>query len=200
MAISAICKSSKSLPSRFSWPGAFLHGGKELLNFAIQFGKIQLQYRFPRMQNNIHRAIHGPKMLRDSSTHSALYAVAYHSASQCFSHRKTNARSETVRLRAYAVQRSDIAGKALPGFFVHALKIRMLEQTRMLRKACGALLRNLVGGQLQLSGEEDYSRKPGFTETRLRPLARRRERTARPLLVFIRVRKPCVLDRRRRLG
>ena len=35
-----------------------------------------------------------------------------------------------------------------------------------------------------------YSRKPGFTATRLRPLARRREMTARPLLVFIRVRKP----------
>ena len=37
-------------------------------------------------------------------------------------------------------------------------------------------------------------------ETRFRPLARRRARTALPLLVFIRVRKPCVLERRRRLG
>ena len=45
-----------------------------------------------------------------------------------------------------------------------------------------------------------YSRKPGFTETRLRPLARRREITARPLLVFMRERNPCVLERRRRLG
>jgi len=45
-----------------------------------------------------------------------------------------------------------------------------------------------------------YSRNPGFTETRLRPLARRREMTARPLLVFIRVRNPCVLERRRRFG
>ena len=45
-----------------------------------------------------------------------------------------------------------------------------------------------------------YSRKPGFTETRLRPLARRLEITARPLLVFMRVRNPCVLERRRRLG
>lgn len=45
-----------------------------------------------------------------------------------------------------------------------------------------------------------YSRKPGFTDTRLRPLARRRARTARPLLVFIRWRKPCVFERRRRLG
>jgi len=34
----------------------------------------------------------------------------------------------------------------------------------------------------------------------LRPLARRRASTARPLLVFIRLRNPCVLERRRRLG
>jgi len=46
----------------------------------------------------------------------------------------------------------------------------------------------------------DYSRKPGFTDTRLRPLARRRESTLAPLLVFIRVRKPCFFERRRRLG
>jgi hypothetical protein len=45
-----------------------------------------------------------------------------------------------------------------------------------------------------------YSRNPGFTDTRLRPLERRREMTARPLLVFIRVRKPCVFERRRRFG
>jgi len=43
--------------------------------------------------------------------------------------------------------------------------------------------------------EIHYSRKPGFTDTRLRPLARRREITAWPLLVFIRVRKPCVFER-----
>jgi hypothetical protein len=45
-----------------------------------------------------------------------------------------------------------------------------------------------------------YSRNPGFTETRLRPLARRRANTARPPWVFIRVRKPCVFERRRRFG
>jgi len=45
-----------------------------------------------------------------------------------------------------------------------------------------------------------YSRNPGFTETRLRPLALRREITARPPWVFIRVRKPCVFERWRRFG
>ena len=45
-----------------------------------------------------------------------------------------------------------------------------------------------------------YSRKPGFTETRLRPLARRRDSTFWPPWVFMRVRKPCFFDRLRRLG
>jgi hypothetical protein len=45
-----------------------------------------------------------------------------------------------------------------------------------------------------------YSRKPGFTETRLRPLARRRDRTFWPPWVFMRVRNPCFLLRLRRLG
>ena len=45
-----------------------------------------------------------------------------------------------------------------------------------------------------------YSRNPGLTETRFRPLARRRDNTACPLLVFMRRRNPCVLERRRRFG
>ena len=45
-----------------------------------------------------------------------------------------------------------------------------------------------------------YSRKPGRTETRLRPRARRRESTLRPPWVFMRCRKPCVFERWRRLG
>jgi hypothetical protein len=34
----------------------------------------------------------------------------------------------------------------------------------------------------------------------LRPFARRRDKTAAPLLVFMRLRKPCVFERLRRLG
>lgn len=45
-----------------------------------------------------------------------------------------------------------------------------------------------------------YSLKPGFTETRLRPFARRRDNTFWPPWVFMRVRKPCFFDRLRRLG
>lgn len=47
----------------------------------------------------------------------------------------------------------------------------------------------------QISVPLDQSRKPGLTETRLRPLARRRDSTALPLLVFMRERNPCVFER-----
>ena len=54
---------------------------------------------------------------------------------------------------------------------------------------------------VEVSGTRiNYSRKPGFTETRFRPLARRREITFWPPWVFMRVRKPCFLLRLRRLG
>ena len=46
----------------------------------------------------------------------------------------------------------------------------------------------------------NYSRKPAFTATRLRPLARRRDNTLTPPLVFMRVRNPCTFERFRRLG
>jgi hypothetical protein len=39
-----------------------------------------------------------------------------------------------------------------------------------------------------------------LTDSFLRPMARRRERTAWPSAVFMRVRKPCVLTRRRLFG
>ena len=62
------------------------------------------------------------------------------------------------------------------------------------------------GKQLSVSTVEvsgtgkNYSRNPGFTETRFRPLARRREITFWPPWVFMRVRKPCFLLRLRRVG
>jgi len=61
------------------------------------------------------------------------------------------------------------------------------------------VLRMLLTGEAR-SERAAYSRNPGFTETRLRPFARRRDNTAWPDLVFIRVRNPCVLLRLRRLG
>src|SRR3954469_5080611 len=89
--------------------------------------------------------------------------------------------------------------KVPPPLLVDTLKVGMLQKPRRLGKCSGSLvLRTAV--HVGLSGSGCYSRKPGFTETRLRPLARRRDNTACPLLVFIRERKPCFLTRLRRLG
>ena len=98
---------------------------------------------------------------------------------------------------------------------INALKIRMAEKPRGFRKLlarAGTVLlltdHSVGGGKTTCSRWRDgaraitsgYSRKPGFTETRLRPLARRRDNTLAPLLVFIRERKPCFFTRLRRLG
>ena len=103
-----------------------------------------------------------------------------------------------------------------PSLFVHLLKIGMPQQPG----AAGEFVLPGLTGQIGTPNSErsraqaagchlripvcpekgSYSRKPGFTDTRLRPFARRREITARPCLVFMRVRKPWVLERRRRFG
>jgi hypothetical protein len=112
--------------------------------------------------------------------------------------------------------------------FVYPLKIGMTQQSQAARElsALPARLKALVlsvgsdgthsdcmletADVAQARGQEcprhtrlvtaGYSRKPGLTETRLRPLARRRDRTFWPPWVFMRVRNPCFLDRLRRLG
>jgi hypothetical protein len=85
-------------------------------------------------------------------------------------------------------------GKVPPPLAVNAIKIRVLQQSGCPWKPRGTVLLVVVLS-FGFHGEKsqayrDYSRKPGFTETRLRPLARRRDSTARPLFVFIRVRNP----------
>ena len=74
--------------------------------------------------------------------------------------------------------------------------------TIRLQMLCKSLRMTTLWDPRTRPGEKSksYSRKPGFTETRLRPFARRRDNTAAPLLVFMRVRNPCFFERLRRLG
>ena len=72
-------------------------------------------------------------------------------------------------------------------------------QIAILQRTCEKHWHN-SGLRGRLPAPLDYSRNPGFTETRLRPLARRREITFLPPWVFMRVRNPCFLTRLRRLG
>ena len=93
---------------------------------------------------------------------------------------------------------------------VDPLKLGMAQQARGARKAIPGAANRLERAGIRTcrrnhdahwsKDRTDYSRKPGLTETRLRPLARRRDRTFCPPWVFMRVRNPCFLDRLRRLG
>ena len=106
--------------------------------------------------------------------------------------------------------------------FVNALEIRVAQKPRRARKSCCLLWwhsgiepsyqrgirRHLLSLQQEARSlnyeskrhEKSYSRNPGLTDTRFRPLARRRDITFLPPWVFMRVRKPCFLLRLRRLG
>ena len=118
-----------------------------------------------------------------------------------------------VPFAARKVKHGHVGGEMPAPLFVHALEIRVPEQAHAAREpaslprsgpVAAAIGRECVHSTPQprlrifrefRKREKHYSRKPGFTDTRLRPLARRREITARPALVFIRVRNPCVFER-----
>src|SRR4051794_14623091 len=105
-----------------------------------------------------------------------------------------------------------------PALFIHALEISVAQKPQTAREGVlragtirfsghtgGHMNSEFCGMTQRCAGEDaratlDYSRKPGFTETRLRPLARRRERTFWPPWVFMRERNPCFFDRLRRFG
>src|SRR5437762_2025391 len=151
-------------------------------------------------------------MPADRLAHPPLDTVTRHGSTEHFSHRQTDARP-TGRL-ALQEEHRHAWRKVPPPLLVHALKVGMLQKPGRLGKCSGSpVLGTAVHVGFQwvwvphsfasfAKGWElgIYSRKPGFTETRLRPLARRRDSTACPLLVFIRERKPCFFTRLRRLG
>src|SRR5208282_1831791 len=108
----------------------------------------------------------------------------------------TRSKSECLSSRP---EREKPRGKAPPAFAAGCSPLRFGASAVTSSQSRTIIIVNDNDGLCCPSGE-NYSRKPGFTETRLRPLARRRDRTAAPLLVFMRVRKPCFFDRLRRLG
>src|SRR5262247_2935460 len=126
-------------------------------------------------------------MLAYSLAHPALDSIAHDRCSECAPYGKADARSSRP-LRVCPPEKEDghVAGKVSPASFVHLFKIGVLQKACRFGKT---FARRFV------RRHRSYSRKPGFTVTRLRPLARRRESTAFPLLVFMRLRKPCFLER-----
>jgi hypothetical protein len=154
------------------------------------------------MQDNVKRQIQCSEAPLYGSPQAAPYPIPFYCTPQDFSNCETYA--GTLGIIAATVEGRDVLRKVFSAFLVHSLKIRMFQQScasgEFLSILCLILVHILACTQWRESLQAGYSRKPGFTETRLRPLARRRDNTACPLFVFIRVRKPCVLERWRRLG
>src|SRR4051812_46742992 len=130
-------------------------------------------------------------------SHPPLDAVTRYRSAQDLSHRQPDTRSAA---HLPLQEKHCHAGRKVPpSLLVHTLEVGMLQKPRRLGKCSGSLMLG-TAVHVGFSGSGYYSRKPGLTETRLRPLARRRDSTACPLLVFIRERKPCFFTRLRRLG
>src|SRR3954471_6245319 len=129
-------------------------------------------------------------MSADRLSHPPLAPVAGYRSAEHLTYRQSHARS--AGHLAFQEKHCHAGRKVPPPLLVDTLKVGMLQKPPRLGKCSGSLvLRTAVHNGF--SGKRLYSRKPGFTETRLRPLARRRDNTACPLLVFIRERKPCFL-------
>jgi hypothetical protein len=179
-----------------------LKSGKNLFEFRFKADKLDRLNRLPGMQDNVERPTQRGEAPLYGGPQAAPYPIPLHRTPQDFAYCETNA--GTLAIVAEPVEGRNVARKIFSAFLVHSLKIRMFQQSR----ASGELLsilflvvvHILACTQWRESLQAGYSRNPGFTETRLRPLARRRDSTACPLFVFIRVRKPCVLERWRRLG
>lgn len=158
----------------------------------------------------------------DRLSEPAFDAVPLHRAAKRFTYGKSNTRALNWRFRiAQHIKESHVRCKVPPAVFIDSFEIRVPQQAAALGKFS---FRGFLNGIAQKIGPglpalghycgfglnfreaepkakgRTYSRNPGFTETRLRPFALRREMTARPPWVFIRVRKPCTFERRRRLG
>jgi len=184
------------------------------LHFVQHNRELSSQQRLPRIDDHVH--VTGARPLRQPYRfpQPPLHTIAHHRATQCPPHCKSHARARTPRGRPRQIKHSHRSGKMPPPLLVNPLKIGMAQKSTAARET------NLLPPRLRsvrlflgsggahgdcLGRESDrdefrYSRKPGFTETRLRPLARRRDSTFWPPWVFMRVRKPCFLDRLRRLG
>src|SRR5260370_10275658 len=108
----------------------------------------------------------------------------------------TRSKSERFSRRP---EREKPRGKPAPAFVAGCSTLRFGASALTSSQSCTIVNDNDNDG-LCCPLTQNYSRKPGFTETRLRPLARRRDSTAAPLLVFMRVPNPCFFHRFPPLG
>jgi hypothetical protein len=111
----------------------------------------------------------------DGLADTPLDTVAHHGLAERAGNRKTNVRS--IRLRFAYTKRGEERSTEAATVVVHSSEIFGAQQADTFRKTC----------------DEIYLSE--LTVSFLRPRARRRAKTARPFLVSMRERNPCVLAR-----
>jgi hypothetical protein len=126
-------------------------------------------------------------MQADGFAHTPPDTVAHHRLAEGARRRETDARS--ARLRLPDAERRKKGARKAGTPIVDPAEIRGSQQTNTFREA---LLEAFLGARDAYLSE--------LTVSLWRPRARRRDRTARPFLVSMRVRNPCVFARRRLFG
>src|SRR5215469_339344 len=175
---------------------------KRVPNFRFQYSKVRGCNRLFRIDHNVHVGAIPDGLQSKCFPQPSLHTIPLHRAAQHFANGKPDAQALT--LRALQAKNCHMLREVPAALLVYTFKIRAAKQARAVGKfhplprtrstpwGDGVHRSRSENSRLFELISECYSRKPGFTETRFRPLARRREITAWPPAVFIRLRNPCV--------
>jgi hypothetical protein len=177
-------------------------------DFFPQLSEVCLERGFFRMDHNVNCIAKLAQAQAYSFAQPPPYTVALHGRTQHSRNGEAHARGtwfapilvcmwEGRHKIAAQKEEGHVRGKNAATALVHLLEVGVSAEPCRPPKPGG---NSASSRHVTYLDPRHYSRKPGFTETRFRPLARRRASTARPPLVLIRTRNPCVLERRRRFG
>jgi hypothetical protein len=180
--------------------------GEGAFHLRQELRKAGRQGRFLGVDYDVHRPVQHSQFLSHRFPHPPPETIPLDSTPQGSAYRESHA-DITRRLRCATVpeEHRQVTRENTPTFAIDSVKGSVFQEPHVPRKTVCALrhpllpLSALHRRSMEWEGRV-YSRNPGLTDTRLRPLARRRDNTARPLLVFMRVRNPCVFERLRRFG
>lgn len=150
---------------------------KQPKQLSSQCPKRSFRHRLARVHHDVPAAGNRRLVQPEDLAHSTLQSIAKNSSANASRHRDAQSRlAQTIRSEEHGAQRSV---SALP-FVIDEPKLTTAQQS------------SLLGKRLP---------QPGFHGmSRFRCLKRRRRSTFRPPGVLMRMRNPCVLARRRRLG
>ena len=148
---------------------------KEALDLSCQVRQSGIQRFAPWIDDDGPLGVQPIDVAADGFTHTPLDAVAHHGVAEGARNRETDARS--VRLRLADAESREERARDTVSRIVYPSKVDGSQQTNTFRKT------------------RDGYYLSELTVSFFRPRARRRANTARPFLVSMRLRNPCVLAR-----